>query len=165
MATNVEPGQHPDAEPFLRALAMAEKSDPLSRLYFADWLDENGYDRAALGQRWAARMKKSPERDPNGSGGWFDAGRVAHMDPSIDPSEFQEISRRLNDTYPHYLPSVFFKYHDRLWDETMDPLEMERHFLNASHRIGYTEEGEPTDPLFHGMSNEEVARRAAVSND
>jgi uncharacterized protein (TIGR02996 family) len=165
-----DPGSHPDAEGFLRALALSDKPDPLTRLQFADWLDEHGYDRAAQAQRWAARMKKSPEKrgvvDAHGitsSGGWYNAGRPATR--PLNDGSFREVARRLINHLPEYLPNVFFSVHNNLWNDwgESDPLGPERNFTDAGNRVGWTEEGEPTHPLFHGMTNEEANRRAAVS--
>lgn len=88
----------PEAQAFLRGLR--ENPDPLSRMQFADFLAENGFEAAGQGQRWAAKYGKRPlppHPDPtNALSGWLVAG-----DQATEPDA------------PSYLPHHFF---------TVDPL-------------------------------------------
>lgn len=154
------PADDPEAEGFLRKLAES-KGDPLHRLIFADWLDDNGYDGAAHGQRWAAKYRKAPKvatpEEGYYVGGWDkDRSNQSHAHDH-DPEN------------PHQLPRVFTKLspleplkhggvnnHAYLnayggTDPAVGSLHNERHFLGRSHELGWDEGGEP----FYKMQKDE----------
>jgi hypothetical protein len=94
------PADHPGAQPFLKGLA--ENPDPLSRMMFADWLSEHGYDNAAQGQRWAAKHARRPNNP-----------KIEPANRFLPPGEWVSVPGSVANTLPwkkdspYRLPSVF----------------------------------------------------------
>lgn len=134
---------HPDAKGFLNNLA--EKRDPLTRLIFADLLDENGFPNAAAGQRWAAKHNKWPMKvdeynTPPRQGGWYYRSR--HFNNTPD-REMHELPHAFNDA-TIIKNGDFGLEHRSIWDQPgHDMTENEYDFLHASNQLPWDEEGEP----------------------
>ena len=98
---------HPLEDAFLLALE-ADPSDALSRLAYADWLEEQGYDARAACLRWTARAGKRPSPANIKSAGaclWW-----AKDDPSV-------LSRRPEISHRHRLPEALYRATAALSDD------------------------------------------------
>lgn len=139
---------NPGSFKFLNALA--KDSDPLIRMQFADWLDENGYRNAAYAQRWAANFNKRPihpaegvrlgEKGESRFSGWLPSTST----PGSPRRETSPFAR---------LPGVFFNVNKNRHargmandDYNAPPFHRmfghEKAFLRASHGVNFNDEGD-----------------------
>ena len=111
--------------PFLKAIAAAP-GDALPRLIFADWLDEQGRDAEAAGQRWAARHGKYP----NGDGiGWY--GRFSYR------------ASKHNNLPAAFWIGFFSGAADPLYDGSGSAVDEEQRFLSRCAKLTWAADGEP----------------------
>jgi uncharacterized protein (TIGR02996 family) len=127
-------GHRDEAEKFLKAIA-ANPGDGLHRHIFADWLEENGYDNASKGQRWAAANGKYAHP----VSGWFASSPGQEDDAHLLPRHMFHASGPAS-------PGVLLHRQGVGGTPLYEDPEPEHAFLQASNNLDWhPETGEPME--------------------
>jgi uncharacterized protein (TIGR02996 family) len=151
------PVDHPDVQKNWVPALRKNPNDNLTKMMFADWLSEHGYDNAAHGMRWAAKYGKQPYTVTRGEGNY--AGGFSR------PANPHALTTYHNPAVSHELPLVFHRAsnyeplkHRGLGGQyggnnyaydiyTLAPIlsttPLWRAFIGRSHQLNWDEHGNP----------------------